>query len=125
MALLDEMPYVSNQVEQSRLSILKNLESSRINRQSIYWTWLKNKKLGLEGDIRTLIYDRLKNASHEDLKAFHKRMIKNKNFNIVLMGPLDQLDLDHIKSFGAVKVLKKEDVLGYSEEDILQALNKV
>ena len=101
------------------------MESSRINRQSIYWTWLKNKKLGLEGDIRTLIYDRLKNASHEDLKAFHKRVIKNKNFNIVLMGPLDQLDLDHIKSFGAVEVLKKEDVLGYSKEDILQALNKV
>ena len=50
--------------------ILKNLESSRINRQNIYWTWLKNNKLGLEEDMRALIYDRLKEASHDDLKAF-------------------------------------------------------
>jgi predicted Zn-dependent peptidase len=125
MELLDDMPYVPNQVEQAKLSILKNLESSRINRQNIYWTWLKNNKLGLEEDMRALIYDRLKEASHDDLKAFHKRVIKNKNFNIILMGPVDQLDMEYISSFGEVTQLKKEEVLGYTEDEILKALNKL
>ena len=125
IGLLNEMPYVANQVEQAKLSILKNIESSRINRQSIYWTWLKNNKLGLDVDMRELIYERLKAATHEDLKAFHQRVIKDQNLNIILMGPKEQLDMEYLKSFGPINILHKEDVLGYTEEEILEALNKI
>ena len=41
------------------------------------------------------------------------------------MGPVDQLDMEYISSFGEVTQLKKEEVLGYTEDEILKALNKL
>ena len=125
LELLNNMPVVPNQMEQARQSILKNIESSRINKSNIYWTWLKNKKLGYDEDVRALTYEKLKAATQQDLINFHQEVIKNKAYNIVLMGPIDQLDLDYLSTFGAIQKLRVEDVFGYSEEDIKLALSKL
>ena len=125
LELLNNMPVVPNQMEQARQSILKNIESSRINKSNIYWTWLKNKKLGYDEDVRALTYEKLQAATPQDLINFHQEVIKNKAYNIVLMGPIDQLDLDYISTFGSIQKLSVEEIFGYSEEDIKQALAKL
>ena len=125
LQLLNEMPVVPNQMEQTRQSILKNLESSRISRQNIYWTWMKNKRLGTEEDLREKFYNTLSTVTNADLVRFHEEVIKDRTYNIILMGPKDSLDTDHIKTLGKYTELTVEEVFGFSMEDLQRALTQL
>ena len=48
-----------------------------------------------------------------DLKAFQQKFIKDKNFNIMVLGKKTGLDLKTLSSYGQVKSLELKDVFGY------------
>lgn len=49
----------------------------------------------------------------EDLKAFHQEYVQGGDYNIMVIGKKDGLDMDALKNYGPVSMLSLEDVFGY------------
>lgn len=111
--ILQEMPLVKEQVESARKSILKKIETDRITESSIYWTYVQNKELGFERDLRKDVYDYVKDATAEDLLAFHKKTIKDRKYDILVMADREEVDMEYLSEQGELIELSLEEIFGY------------
>lgn len=111
--ILDEMPVIPNQMESAREAILKKIESDRITEASIYWTYLENKRLGHDGDLRKEVYNTLKNAKIEDLTQFHQSSVKGRNYDLLILADKSMIDLEFLRSQGELIELSMEEIFAY------------
>lgn len=110
--LLTEMPIVESQIEESKEGILKQIESSRTKKSSLIYGYLGNKRMGRDKSVDEMIYPQIKEMTTEDLLKFYESEIQNKNYNYIIIGDRNKLDMNYIKSIGEFKELSLEEIWG-------------
>ncbi len=113
MDLLNNLPESEVAFESSKSSVLQKIQTDRTTRASILFNYLNAEKKGLDHDIRKDIYRGVQSMTMADVKAFHENYVKGRNYNILVMGKTDELDMDYLKSLGPVEYLTLEDIFGY------------
>jgi len=111
--IIENMPIADAQIENAKQSILKKIESERINKTRIYWTSKTNEKRGFDRDLRKDVYQKIQNITVEDLKAFQQKHVKGRNYSYLVLGSKESVDMDYLKSIGTVEELTLEEVFGY------------
>ena len=51
--------------------------------------------------------------SFENLLSFHKKYIKNKSHNILLIGNKENIDFKNLRKYGKVEEISLETLFGY------------
>lgn len=113
LKILEDMPAITATMENARLSILKRIESSRISSSQLYWESKKLEDLGMKEDLDKLLYQRLQEASLEELIEFQKQHVKGRHYSFMVLGDQKHIDLGYLSSFGALRQLSMEEVFGY------------
>jgi zinc protease len=113
MALLNNLPESQDAFEIAKEAILSKIESERITKSSVIWSYLSAQEKGLDYDIRKDIYEQVANMTFADLKTFHEQYIKGKNYVTVLVGSRDKINFDELAKYGEVKELSLEELFGY------------
>ncbi|TWP31290.1 insulinase family protein [Apibacter muscae] len=108
--LMNDMPEIEEQFENAKKSALKQIASQRITKMNLFWSYLSAKKKGLDDDIRKKVYSEVQAIALNDLKNFFNKNIKNKKYNVALMGNSDIIDWKEIKKFGNVVELSTSDL---------------
>lgn len=111
--LLENMPLREDSINQARLSLLQRIESDRIAPRSRYWEAQGIWDLNLEHDILKDIYGSLQAFESKDLADFHHNQIKNRNYNIMVLGDRENTPLGFLEQYGAVEELSLEELFGY------------
>ncbi len=111
--LLDSMPESEKSFELAKKAAMEKIRTERITKSSILWNYETALKRGLSYDLRKDVYEAVPNMTMADLKAFHKNYIKNSDYNIMVIGKKDGLNMAALKEYGPVKELSLEDVFGY------------
>jgi len=111
--LLNNMPYEKDQVEAAKNNLLKKIESERITKDNIYWTYYNNLELGIDYDYRKEVYEQIKTLSNDDLKAFFNKHIANKKHVYLIIGNKNELDMKMLENLGEFKELSLEEVFNY------------
>lgn len=111
--LMNEIPYSEKAFANAKESVIKSLESDRKSGAEIFWNAEGADRLGLTEDIRKDIYNKVKIATFEDLKAFYNEHIKNKHYTYCIMGNSKKLNLDEIKQYGEFVELDLKTIFGY------------
>lgn len=111
--IIENMPISETQIEHARQSVLKTIESERITRANVYWTYRNNKDRGIEKDVRQDIYEAISRATAEDLQAFQQKHIKGRHYTFLILGDRSKMDFDYLTSIGEVQELSLEEVFGY------------
>ncbi|MBS1492321.1 MAG: insulinase family protein [Bacteroidetes bacterium] len=114
-ALLNDMPQNQSFFDASKDAVLKQIQSERITKNAILDYYESSLKKGLDYDIRQEIYNTVPGISLEQLKEFHDKYVKGKNFNIMVLGDKNKIDKSVLEKFGTVKYLSLEDIFGYGE----------
>ena len=76
--IIEEMPISENLIQAAATALTKKMDSERITKSRIYWTYRSNNKKGYDRDIRKDVYERVsllakdKNAAVEALKQFQQ-----------------------------------------------------
>lgn len=112
-ALMNEMPANQLMFDGSRDAALKKIESSRTTKEAIYWSWEAAQRRGLNEDVNQYIYNKIKDITLDDLKAFFNKHIKGKHYTYLAIGKEGSLDLEVLKKLGPVKELTIKDIFGY------------
>ncbi|MBN8701956.1 MAG: insulinase family protein [Bacteroidetes bacterium] len=113
MELLTNMTEAENTFSASKESILQQIRTNRMPRQSIIPNYLAAKKLGYEYDINKDIYAALPALNLQTTKEFFNQHIKGKNYTILVLGKKDLLDIKTLEKYGKVNYLTLKDIFGY------------
>jgi zinc protease len=111
--ILTNMPEAEKQFESSKEAILKKIDSERIMKTRIFWTYRNNLDRGIDYDIRKDVYETVKNADLDDMKNFFNTHIKGKEYTLMVVGNRDQIDKKALAKYGKITELSLEDIFGY------------
>lgn len=113
LELMNNMPEVEDQFQDSKVSALKKIETSRTKRQNLFWQYLANKKMGRDYDLSEKIYPEIEKIQLKDLKAFFDTNIKGKHYTYVVIGNKKLVDINVLKEMGEYQELTLEEIFGY------------
>jgi zinc protease len=111
--ILDNMPISETQIEHARQSVLKAIETERITKANVYWTYRSHLDKGIDFDIRKPIYDGIQDLTVQDLKDFHQKHVKGRNYSILILGDRDRVDASFLQTLGTFEELSLEEIFGY------------
>lgn len=111
--LMTELPEVPVQFENAKNAALKQIASTRITRNNIFFNTLRLKKLGIYHDFRKDIYEQIGSLKFEDVKQFYETEIKPVHFNTAIIGKKENLDMDAVNQMGTFTEVSLEDIFGH------------
>jgi len=97
----------------ARESVLKSIQTERIIKSDIFMSWLRNKKLGIDYDIRKDYYLKAQNADMKEVQGFFEQHLKGKNYTYLLVGNKKKLDLNNLKKVGQFEELTLDQIFNY------------
>jgi len=113
MGIFNNMPESEKAMNSSKEAILNKIRTERITKAQVLFNYINAQKFGLTYDIRKDVYDKIPKMNFVDLKNFQTQFIKDKNYNIMVLGNKSELDIKTLESYGKVNSLTLEDVFGY------------
>lgn len=114
--LLTTLPESEKNWEIGKQSIKQNFQTRRITKTGILFNYQNALRLGLDHDVRKDIYDGVDKITLSDIKKFHNDNLKDKKWNIKLIGSKKKLDMETLKKYGKVQELTIKDIFGYEVE---------
>jgi predicted Zn-dependent peptidase len=112
-ALFNNMPEAEKNFEGARDGLLNKIRTERITKTGLINSYLEARKMGYDHDVRKDVFEQAPKTTFGDLKKFEVTYLKDKKFNIMVLGNTDKLDLKVLQSYGPITTLKLEDVFGY------------
>jgi zinc protease len=113
LGLMNDMPKAQKQFDLAKESLAKQIESERIIKTNIFWTFQRNLDLGIDYDIREDVYDYVQSVDLDTFSQFFDKNIKGSKYSVLIMGNKAQLDVNVLKQLGNVQELTLEEVFGY------------
>jgi predicted Zn-dependent peptidase len=115
MELMQNFPRSESGFNIARNSLISQMSTQRIIRENILFSYEDAGKLGLKEDIRRQVYDAIQGLTIEDIASFHNRMVTNKNFNIVVIGDRNRLNLRALSQYGTLQELTTDELFGFNK----------
>ncbi|MBI5915396.1 MAG: insulinase family protein [Bacteroidetes bacterium] len=110
--IIEDMPVSEGQIEQAAESIQKKIETGRITKDNIYWSYRTAKDRGFDHDLRKDVYDKMKIVTPDDLQAFQQKHVKGRNYTFLVLGSKESVNMEYLKSIGKVTELSLDEVFG-------------
>lgn len=111
--LLNKVPNAEQQYEQSKVGLKKKIETERITKSSIFWSYLSNYDRGIDYDSRKDIYERVDKISLKDFEKFFDERVKGKKFAFLIIADKKNLDYEILSQLGEIKELTLEEIFKY------------
>lgn len=111
--LLNNMPQADKALSAAQDAVIKQIRADRITKTRVLFEYENVKKLGCDYDLRKDVFAKVPGYKFADVKAFQEKYVKNKNYNIMILGKKDQLDIKTLEKYGKVTYLTLEQIFGY------------
>jgi predicted Zn-dependent peptidase len=111
--LMNELPEVPIQFENARNAALKQIASTRVTRNNIFFNTLRLKKLNIHHDFRKDIYKQIQDLKFEDIRHFYQTEIKSIDFNTAIIGKKENLNMEAVNKMGTFKEVSLKDIFGH------------
>ncbi len=111
--LLDNMAKADIQFEAAKEAIQAKIETERITKENIFWTYLNNKDRGIDYDLRKETYDYSKTVTIDEFEKFFNEYIAGNKYKYLIIGNRDLVDMKKMKKLGKVKELTLEELFNY------------
>ena len=112
MDLLNNFVVTEDQFNKAKDQTLKNIENERIIEDDIFQSFLVNRKLGLDGDPRKYIYEKVKSITYKDFQNYFENNVANQKYDIIIVGKKGNIQKTDLKKYGDLKEVKLEEIFG-------------
>ncbi|MCL2131525.1 MAG: insulinase family protein [Lentimicrobiaceae bacterium] len=112
--LFNDMPQAESSFKLAQESMLNAIETGRITKMSIIYTYLRNQKLDIATDLRKELYDAVPKFTLSDVTKFNEQFVKNQPKTYMVLSRESDVDFETLEAkFGKVTKLTLEDIFGY------------
>lgn len=113
MELMNDMPKAEKQFEMARESIIKKIQTERIIKTDIFWTYQRMLDQGIDHDVRKDIYESMQSMTMDEFEAFFTQYISGNNYIFLVMGNKESLDMNVLAQMGTLKEVSLEEIFNY------------
>jgi predicted Zn-dependent peptidase len=111
--LLNVMPESEVLFSAAKSALISKIESERIINTSLLFSYLSSSRLGLDYDIRSDIYEKIKSYDIKNVADFHKENIENKSFDMYVLASKERVKENQLKKYGKFTELTLKEIFGY------------
>jgi predicted Zn-dependent peptidase len=115
LGLMKNFPRSENGFEVAKSNIMNQIESQRITKTSILFSYENAVRKGLDYDIRKDVYEQVPLMTLDDIQNFHNQYINGRKFNVVILGSRDKLNFKDMTKYGKVQELSLDEIFGYEK----------
>ena len=120
LGLVRNFPRSDNGFEVAKNAILNQIESERITKTAILFSYESAKKRGLNYDVRKDIYEKVQQYTLDDVEKFQQEYLKDNSYNVVLIGSKDKVNFKELNQYGKVQQLTLDQIFGYEKEERIE-----
>ncbi|MBT8266940.1 MAG: insulinase family protein [Bacteroidia bacterium] len=120
MELMSNMPEAEEQFLAAKEATLKKLAAERITKSNIFWSYERLKRLGIDNDNREEMYNAIKNMTIDDLRTFFNTNIKGENYNIMVIGNKNDIDMQALKKLGDIQEMDIDYLFNYEKPEAVK-----
>lgn len=111
--IIENMPMSDKAFNLAKKNLKKTIESERYIGPSILNYVFSSKKLGLDHDINEDIYRDASRLTLRGLENFQQTNVKERKYKYIILGNIEDLDMERLNSIGKVNILTLEQIFGY------------
>lgn len=113
MGLMNEMPRAEKQFEMAKESIIKKIQTERIIKTDIFWTYQRMLDRGIDHDIRKDVYEKMQSMTLDEFETFFNQYISGNSYIFLVMGNKESLDMNVLAEMGTLKEVSLEEIFNY------------
>ncbi len=113
LELMNDMPKAQKQFSLAKESIIKKINTERIIKSNIFWTYMRNLDRGINYDIRKDVYKYMQSTDINQFEDFFNKNIKGKKYNFLVLGNKELLNMNTLKNIGKIHELSLEEIFNY------------
>ncbi len=94
-------------------ALMKKLASRRTVRGAVLNSYIAAKRLGLDYDINSVVFNQLPNLKLSDIVKFEQNSMANKPYRYLILGNEKELDTKSLEKIAPIRHLTLEEIFGY------------
>ena len=94
-------------------SLMKKLASRRTVRGAVLNSYIAAKRLGLDYDINSVVYNQLPGLKLNDIVNFEQQSMAGKPYRYLILGDEKELDIKGLEQIAPIRRLTLEEIFGY------------
>jgi predicted Zn-dependent peptidase len=111
--LLNVLPMNQQNFNNTMSSLMKDMETERIDKDNILFSFWAARKKGWKEDPRKAFYARYQQLQPQDLVQYHGANLSNKPWSYYVLASDKKIDMNELAKFGEVKRVSLEELFGY------------
>jgi predicted Zn-dependent peptidase len=111
--LLTTLPKIDANIDGAKASIKNNIETERINDESVIFNYVNNQKLGIHHDLRKDVYEQIDGLNYDDVNNFYKTNYTGKPYFYSIVASKEKVNLSDLSKYGKVVEVSISDIFGY------------
>jgi zinc protease len=111
-SLMRKMKEDQRRYDLAKDAVMNRIETERITKTNIFWTYLNNLDKGITTDYRKDIYEKVPGIKMTDLETFLQKN-QSKNHTLLVVGKSGSLDKKVLKKMGNLQELSLQEVFNY------------
>ncbi|NNF82130.1 MAG: insulinase family protein [Flavobacteriaceae bacterium] len=120
MDLMSNLPEAEEQFLAAKEATLKKLAAERITKSNIFWSYERLKRLGFDNDYRESMYNAIAGMTMEDLKSFFNENIRGENYNVMVIGNKNDVDMEALGKLGVIQEMDIDYLFNYEKPEAIK-----
>lgn len=111
--IINNMPESEPAFNLAKESLLARLRTDRITGSGIFNSYLDARDLGLDTDMRKVLFDEVQKLTLADVKAFQEKWVKGRTYTYCVLGNEKEIDMSKLSARGPITRVTTEEIFGY------------
>ena len=111
--IINQMPESEAAFQIAKEALVTQLRTSRTVNEAVLWSYRSHRRLGLDADRDQAVFDKVQSLTLDDVKATQEKWVKNRHYVYAILGDINDLDLNYLKTLGDIRTLSQEEIFGY------------
>ncbi len=111
--IINQMPESEAAFNIAKESLLKRLRTERTVRYAVLYSYVDHRDMGLSEDRNKQLFEKIQALTLEDIKAAQQKWVVGRNYMYGILGDLNDINVDYLKTLGPVTTVSQTDIFGY------------
>ena len=111
--IINNMPESETAFKIAKEGLISRLRTDRTVKEQVLWSFIRLRNLGLEEDRDKQIFEKVQAMTLADVEAAQEKWVKNRKYVYGILGDIQDLDLNYLKTLGPIRTVSQEEIFGY------------
>lgn len=111
--IINEMPESQAAFDVAKEAMISRMRTDRTTGAGVLNAYINDRDMGISETRTKQIYEVAQTLALDDVKETQEKWVKGRTYVYGILGDINDLDTDYLKTLGPVQILSLKDIFGY------------